>query len=74
LAPASSTSPGENLKAKNGAGILTNLPSLGVIDDWAIVRCSWASFHDLGPGGGSVIAQASVGPAYFKDSKWFVGF
>jgi len=59
-----------NLKAKNGAGILTNLPSLGVIDELGYRSLLLGfPFMTLGLVAGSVIAQASFGPTYFKDSK-----
>ena len=59
-----------NLKAKNGAGILTNLPSLGTIDELGYRSLLWGfPFMTLGLIAGSIIAQESVGPAYFKDSK-----
>jgi ABC-type uncharacterized transport system permease subunit len=59
-----------NLKAKNGLGILTNLPSLGVIDELGYRSLLLGfPFMTLGLIAGSVVAQASVGPTYFKDSK-----
>jgi ABC-type uncharacterized transport system permease subunit len=59
-----------NLKAKGGAGILTNLPSLGVIDELGYRSLVLGfPFMTLGLIAGSVIAQASVGPTYFKDPK-----
>jgi len=69
-----------NLKAKNGLGVSSNLPSLGTIDELGYRSLLLGfPFMTLGLIAGSVIAQASVGPTYFKDSKvllsvlmWFV--
>jgi ABC-type uncharacterized transport system permease subunit len=59
-----------NLKAKNGLGILTNLPSLGTIDEIGNRSLLLGfPFMTLGLIAGSVVAQARFGPTYFRDSK-----
>ncbi len=59
-----------NLKAKNGLGILTNLPSLGTIDELGYRSLLLGfPFMTLGLIAGSVVAQARFGPTYFTDSK-----
>ena len=59
-----------NLKAKHGLGILTNLPSLGTIDEIGYRSLLLGfPFMTLGLIAGSVVAQARFGPTYFTDSK-----
>jgi ABC-type uncharacterized transport system permease subunit len=65
----------QRLKSKNGSGFLAWLPPLAVMD-----RISQSSltvgFHcmTLGLLAGSLIAQESVGPAYFLDPKVLLSF
>ncbi len=58
------------LKSKNGIRILTNLPSLGTIDEIGYRSLLLGfPFMTLGLIAGSVVAQSKFGPTYFLDSK-----
>jgi ABC-type uncharacterized transport system permease subunit len=59
-----------SLKSKNMGGVLSRLPALEVMDDIGFRSLLLGfPFMTFGLIAGCVIAQASYGPAYFKDPK-----
>ncbi|MCU1309004.1 MAG: cytochrome c assembly protein [Candidatus Angelobacter sp.] len=60
----------QRLKSKHFDGVLSHLPALEVMDDIGFRSLLFGfPFMTLGLIAGSVIAQASYGPTYFRDPK-----